>query len=123
MVQDVFNQCPSVLGVLYINNEAFVHFNLNHGYILESPLLSSEIAVLGPEPRNGFNYVIFSSKTKTVDDLLEVVFDVMQKNQERMEKDELFKSMMTDLKEIFTNNDLESLRTFAETVKTTSNHD
>lgn len=116
MIRQLFEESPYILGVMKINQDSFVHFHLDGGYVIPKSMIPSTVEVKGPTPRNEFNYVILSSATEDVDSLIKMVNDVIQFNKEKKAKETLFEETIKSLERIFNESSVDDLITLVSTL-------
>lgn len=111
MIDDLFKNNANLLGVMKINGESFVHFHIENDYIIPTQSLPAEVTVQGPTKHNNLNYVILSSKTIDVDEILVIVNTILTFNRDKKAKEQLFEETLKSLQRIFNDSSVEELKT------------
>lgn len=114
-INEVFNN-ENIVGVMKVKDEFFVHFNLNKAYDIPSQMIPDNITLKGPEPHEGFNYCILSSKDVELDDMIDLIYAIEQYNVDKVMKDELFKQTLRSLEYIFKTANIDKLQELVKNI-------
>lgn len=118
MINEIFDNNPNLLGIMDINNEHFVHFHIEDDYVIPAQDLPKDVSVKGPTKHNNLNYVIISSKTVSLDDLISIVENILLFNREKKTKEALFEETLKSLQKIFNSSSVDELKSLVTTLNT-----
>jgi len=102
------------LGNKYIQNGIFEGLKFVRVYIpIEWELIGTEDNVEVERDQNTPTVAVFASSDKNIgfSDIIDSILSVIQFNNDKIMKDKLFDELLTKLEEIFSENDLETLKT------------
>lgn len=110
MIDNIFKQLdPYLRGVKKADNYSVVEVNLKHSWLI--PQHSDIENQSKPTKTNGITYYMFYSEKLGFDGIIQwLKKDVVEMNIELEQKEELLKSKVEQLKEIFENSSLEELQ-------------
>lgn len=108
MIQNVFNECPQLIGVKVADEYKIIEADLKSGWTIPN---NNDISMdKKPTKKSGIDYYMFYSINKNIDELIDwLQEEVIKPNVENEQKQRLLKQKVTELKEMFQSSSLEDL--------------
>ena len=108
MIQNVFNECPQLIGVKVAEEYKIIEADLKSGWVIPD---NNDISMdKKPTKKSGIDYYMFYSINKNIDELIDwLQEEVIKPNVENEQKQRLLKQKVTELKEMFQSSSLEDL--------------
>jgi hypothetical protein len=108
MIQNVFNECPQLIGVKVAEEYKIIEADLKTGWSI--PNNNDIQSDKKPSKKSGVDYYMFYSVNKNIDELVDwLQEEVIKPNVENEQKQKLLKEKVNELKQMFQNTSLEDL--------------
>jgi hypothetical protein len=109
MIQNIFNECPQLIGVKVAEKYKIIEAELKRGWTV--PPNESISVDKKNSKREGVDYYLFYSVDKTIDEVIDwLMEDVIKPNIENELKQSLLKEKVNELKQMFQSTSLDELQ-------------
>ena len=109
MIQNVFNECPQLIGVKIAEKYKIIEAELKRGWTV--PPNDSISVDKKASKKEGVDYYLFYSVDKTIDEVIDwLMEDVIKPNIENEQKQSLLKEKVNELKQMFQSTSLDELQ-------------